>query len=90
MVRKVMENKRRQHALVTGHKRRIRFEVIPRLMKTKREWYETSRCNKLEIQRRWNAQKAEVQGQQRIQQIKHKNTIVAHKRRIKVEIAKRR
>ena len=85
-----MENRRRQHALVTAHKRRIRDEVIPQLRKTKKEWYETSCRNKLNIQRKWNAQKAVVQGQQRGQQIKHKNAIAAHKRRIKAELAKRR
>lgn len=85
-----MENKRRQHTLVTAHKRRIRDEIIPQLRKTKREWYDTSRRNKRSIQRRWNAQKAEVQGQQRGQQIKHKNAIAAHKRRIRAELAKRR
>lgn len=90
MVRKVMENRRRQHTLVTAHKRRIRDEVIPQLRKTKREWYETSRLNKLSIQGRWNAQKSVVQGQQRSQQIKHKNAIAAHKRRIKAELARRR
>jgi hypothetical protein len=90
MVRKVMENRRRQHGLVTAHKRRIRFEVIPQLRKTKRDWYETSRQSKLSIQGRWNAQKTKVQGEQRAQQIKHKNSIVAHKRRIKAELAKRR
>ena len=90
MVRKVMENRRRQHALVTAHKRRIRDEVIPQLRKTKKDWYETSCRNKLNIQRKWNAQKAVVQGQQRGQQIKHKNAIAAHKRRIKAELAKRR
>ena len=89
MVRKVMENRRRQHAVVTAHKRRIRDEVIPQLRTTKREWYNTSRQNKLNIQRKWNAQKALVQGQQRGQQIKHKNAIAAHKRRIKAELAKR-
>jgi hypothetical protein len=90
MVRKVMENRRRQHTIVTAHKRRIRDEVIPKLRATKREWYDTSRRNKLSIQGRWNSQKAEVQGQQRCQQIKHKNAISAHKRRIKAELAKRR
>lgn len=90
MARKVMENRRRQHTLVTAHKRRIRDEVIPQLRKTKREWYETSRQNKLNIQGRWNSQKAKVQGQQRGQQIKHKNAIAAHKRRIRAELAKRR
>jgi hypothetical protein len=90
MASKVMENRRRQHTLVTAHKRRIRDEVIPQLRKTKREWYEASRQNKLNIQRKWNAQKAEVQGQQRGMQIKHKNAIAAHKRRIKAELAKRR
>jgi hypothetical protein len=89
MARKVMENKRRQHELVTAHKRRIRDEVIPKLRTTKRDWYNTSRQNKLNIQRKWNAQKALVQGQQRSQQIKHKNAIAAHKRRIKAELAKR-
>jgi hypothetical protein len=89
MSRKVMENKRRQHALVTAHKRRLRDEVLPKLRETKLEWYNNSRKNKLNIQRKWYAQKAEVQGQQRSQRIKHKNAIAAHKRRIKAELANR-
>ena len=90
MMRKVMENRRRQHSLVTAHKRRIRDEVLPQLRETKRNWYEASRRNKLDIKNRWNAQKASVQGKQRSQQIKHRNTIIAHKRRIKAELLRRR
>lgn len=33
MVRKVMENRRRQYTLVTAHKKRVRGEVIPKLRK---------------------------------------------------------
>jgi hypothetical protein len=90
MMRKVMENRRRQHALVTAHKRKLRDEVLPQLRETKRNWYEASRRHKLEIKNKWNTQKASVQGKQRAQQVKHRNAIITHKRRIKAELLRRR
>ncbi len=90
LARKVLENRRRQHAYVTAHKRRIRDEVNVQLQDAKRAWYEASKENKVTIKRKWHAQKTRVQGQQRNQKLKHKATIQAHKRRIREEMAKRR
>lgn len=90
LARKVLENRRRQHAYKTAHKRKIRDEVNPQLRDAKRAWYEASRENNLQIKRKWHAQRTRVQGQQRNQKLKHKATIVAHKRRIRDEMARRR
>lgn len=87
---KVLDNRRRQHAQVTAHKRRIRDEVRPALMQTKRAWYENSRNNNLKIKLRWHAQRTSVKTIQRTQRLIHRAKILAHKRRIKSEMASRR
>ncbi len=86
---KVLDNRRRQHALVTAHKRRIRDEVRPALMQTKRTWYESSRMNNRKIKERWHAQRTTVRLIQRTQRLIHKAKILAHKRRIRSEMANR-
>jgi hypothetical protein len=86
---KVLENRKRQHTLVTAHKRRIRDEVNPKLRAAKRAWYDSSRENNSSIRRKWHDQKARVQGQQRSQKLKHRAAILAHKRRIRAEMARR-
>ena len=88
--RKILENRRRQHALVTAHKRRLRDEVRPKLQQVKRAWSESSRENNRKIKEKWHAQKARVSGIQRDQKILHKSKILAHKRRIRAELANRR
>jgi hypothetical protein len=75
---------------VTAHKRRIRDEVRPQLMQVKRAWSESSRENNRKIKERWHTQKAKVGGMQRDQKILHKSKILAHKRRIRAELANRR
>jgi len=87
---KVLENRRRQHAVVTAHKRRIRDEVLPGLMQTKRSWYESSRESNRKIKERWHAQKTKVRDSQRTQRLIHKAKILAHRRRIRSEMANRR
>jgi hypothetical protein len=87
---KVLDNRRRQHAVVTAHKRRIRDEVRPQLMATKRAWYEGSRNSNRMIKEKWQAQKAKVRDLQRTQKLLHKAKILAHKRRIRDEMANRR
>jgi hypothetical protein len=87
---KVLDNRRRQHALVTAHKRRIRDEVLPALMQTKRTWYESSRDNNRKIKERWHAQRTKVRTIQRTQKLIHKAKILAHRRRIRSEMANRR
>jgi hypothetical protein len=86
---KVLENRRKQHAYVTAHKRRIRDEVRVQLRDAKRSWYEASKENNLSIKRKWHAQKTRVQCQQRNQQLRHKAVILNHKRRIRDEVARR-
>jgi len=88
--RKILENRRRQHVLVTAHKRRIRDEVRPQLMQVKRAWSEGSKENNRKIREKWQAQKARVSGIQRDQKSIHKSKILAHKRRIRAELANRR
>jgi hypothetical protein len=80
----------RQHAVVTAHKRRIRDEVLPSLMQTKRAWYESSRENNRKIKERWHTQRAKVRDMQRTQRLIHKAKILAHKKRIRDELASRR
>ena len=87
---KILENRRRQHVLVTAHKRRIRDEVRPKLRQVKIAWNESSRENNRKIKERWHAQKARVNGIQRDQKRIHKSKILAHKRRIRAELANRR
>ncbi len=87
--RKILENRRRQHVLVTAHKRKIRDEVRPQLMQFKRTWSENSRENKRKIKEKWQAQKARVSAIQRDQKSIHKSKILAHKRRIRAEMANR-
>lgn len=79
----------RQHGLVTAHKKRIRDEVNPQLRAAKKAWYDSSRENNLLIKRKWHDQKARVQEHQRNQKLKHKATILAHKKRIRAEVARR-
>ena len=87
---KILDNRRRQHALVTAYKRRIRDEVRPQLQAVKRSWNESSRENNRKIRERWHAQKARVTLAQREQKLKHKAKILAHRRRIRSERANRR
>ncbi|MCX6673210.1 MAG: hypothetical protein NTY37_05475 [Methanothrix sp.] len=87
---KILDNRRRQHAVVTAHKRRIRDEVLPSLMQTKRAWYGSSRENNRKIKERWHTQRAKVRDMQRTQKLIHKAKILAHKRRIRDELASRR
>ena len=87
---KILDNRRRQHAVVTAHKRRIRDEVRPALMQTKRAWYESSLENKRKIKERWHTQRAKVRDIQRTQKLIHRAKILAHKRRIRDELANRR
>jgi hypothetical protein len=86
---KVLDNRRRQHALVTAHRRRIRDEVLPALMQTKRTWYVSSRNNNRKIKERWHAQRTNVRTIQRTQRLIHKAKILAHKKRIRSEMANR-
>jgi hypothetical protein len=87
---KVLDNRRRQHAVVTAHKRRIRDEVLPALMQTKRAWYESSRESNRKIKERWHTQRTKVREMQRTQRLIHKAKILAHKKRIRNEMANRR
>ena len=87
---KVLDNRRRQHAVVTAHKRRIRDEVLPSLMATKRAWYEGSRENNQKIKERWYTQRVKVRDLQRTKKLIHKAKILAHRRRIRNEMANRR
>lgn len=87
---KVLDNRRRQHAVVTAHKRKIRDEVRPQLMQTKRAWYESSRKSNRMIKDKWHTQKTKVRDIQRNQKLIHKAKILAHKRRIRDELANRR
>lgn len=87
---KIMDNRRRQHALVTAHKRRIRDEVRPQLQTVKRSWNDASKENNRKIRERWHTQKARVSLAQREQKLKHKAKILVHRRRIRAEMANRR
>ncbi|MFZ2470833.1 MAG: hypothetical protein WAW52_02710 [Methanothrix sp.] len=87
---KVLENRRRQHALVTAHKRRIRDEIRPSLMQTKSTWYANSKRSNQMIKERWHTEKARVRDMQRTQKLVHKAKMLAHKRRIRDEMANRK
>ena len=87
---KILDNRRRQHAVVTTHKRKIRDEIRPSLMQTKRDWFESSRQSNRMIKDKWHTQKAKVSDMQRTQKLIHKAKILAHKRRIRSELASRR
>jgi hypothetical protein len=87
---KILDNRRRQHAVVTAHKKRIRDEVRPSLMQTKRSWYESSRRSNQMIKERWHSQKKKVGDVQRTQKLIHKAKILAHRRKIRTEMANRR
>lgn len=90
LAQKVLENRRRQHALVTMHKRRIRDEVRPQLMQAKRSWYESSLESNRKIRERWHLQRARVRAAQRDVKLRHKAKILAHRRRLRTEMANRR
>lgn len=87
---KILDNRRRQHAVVTAHKRKIRDEIRPSLMQTKRNWYEASNRSNQMIKERWHTQKTKVSAAQREQKLLHKAKILAHRRRIRAEMANRR
>ena len=84
---KALDNRRRQHAVVSAHKRKIRDEIKPQLMETKREWYVGSRNNNKMIKERWHTQKTAVKNLQREQKLLHKSKILAHKKKIREQIA---
>ena len=90
LTHKVLENRRRQHAAVTAHKRKIRDEVNPQLRAVKRAWWYKSQESNLKIRLTWHNQKMRVQGLQRNQKLAHKSKVLAHKRRLREELAKRR
>ena len=87
---RILDNRRLQHAVVTAHKRKIRDEIRPSLMQTKRNWYEASNRSNQMIKERWHTQKAKVSAAQRKQKLLHKAKILAHRRRIRAEMANRR
>lgn len=87
---KILDNRRRQHAVVTAHKRKIRDEVRPSLMQTKRSWYESSRRSNQMIRERWHSKKTKVRDMQRLQKLIHKAKILAHKKKIRNDMANRR
>ena len=90
LMQKLLDNRRRQHAFVTAHKRKIRDEVNPKLRAAKRAWSDSSKEKNLAMKRNWHSQRTRVQGIQRDQKRLHKMKIMAHRRRLKVEIAARR
>jgi len=87
---KILENRRRQHVLVTAHKRRIRDEVRPKLRQVKIAWSESSRENNRKIKRDGTPKKLKSAEIQMEQKRIHKSKILAHKRRIRAELANRR
>jgi hypothetical protein len=86
---KILDNRRRQHAQVTAHKRKIRDEVRPALMQTKRNWYENSRNNNRNIKLKCHAQRKSVRMIQRTQRLIHRAKILAHRRKIRSDMANR-
>ncbi len=90
LAQKVLENKRRQHTLVTAHKRRIRDEVRPQLRSVKRSWYDASRESNRKIRERWYSQRTRVRAAQRDVKLRHKAKILAHRKRLRTEMASRR
>ncbi len=90
LTQNVLENRRRQHAISTAHKRRIRDVVNPQLRAVKRAWRDASQNSNQRIRLKWHNQKMRVQGLQRNQRLVHKAKILAHKRRIRDELARRR
>jgi len=84
-----LDNRRRQHVLVSAHKRKIRDEIRPQLMETKREWYVSSKNNNKIIKERWHTQKTRVRNLQREQKLLHRTKILAHKKRIREQMARR-
>ena len=87
----VIQNKRRQHAVVAEHKRKvqdhklkIRMEIMPQMRKTKQEWYLNSRGNLLDIHRKWAARRIKVRAHMMAQNRLHREKINAHKMKIKV------
>lgn len=87
--RKIIENKRRQRAIVVAHKlkakahqRKIRDVVKPQLREKKRGWYASTINNKLTIQQKWAKQKTNSQKKLKETQRKHRAMVTAHKRRI--------
>ncbi|MFB3765600.1 MAG: hypothetical protein ACE14P_10200 [Methanotrichaceae archaeon] len=90
LTHKILENRRRQHASVTAHKRKIRDEVNPQLRSVKRDWWDKAQQSNRKIRLTWHNQKMRVQGLQRNQKIAHKIKVLAHKRRIREEVARRR
>jgi hypothetical protein len=87
---KILDNRRRQHSVVTAHKRKIRDEIRPSLMQTKRSWYESSNKSNQMIKSRWHAQKTKVRAAQRAQKLIHKAKILEHRKKIRSEMSNRR
>ena len=89
LVQKLIENRRRQHAVVTAHKRKTRDEVNPQLRAAKRAWSDSSKEKNLNMKCNWHSQRTRVQRLQREQKRLHMMKILAHKRRLKAKIAGR-
>ncbi len=90
LAKKVLENRRRQHALTTAHKRKIRDEVRPQLREVKRSWFYASRESNCKIREKWYSQRTKVRAAQRDQKLRHKAKILAHRKRLRAEMASRR
>ena len=90
LAQKILENRRRQHALVTAHKRRIRDEVRPQLREVKRSWFDASRESNRKIREKWHSQRTKVRAAQRDVKLRHKAKILAHRKRLRAEMASRR
>jgi len=87
----VIKNKRKQRAIVAEHKRKvqdhklkIRMEIMPKMRKTKQEWYLNSKKNLLDIRRKWAAQRMKVRLQIKAQKRIHREKINAHKIKTKI------
>lgn len=86
----VIKNKRKQHAIVAEHKRkvqdhklRLRTEVVPQMRRTKQEWYVNSKGNLLDIRRKWAVQMVKARSHMKAQQRLHREKINAHKIKVR-------
>lgn len=79
---KILENRRKQHAAVLAHKRKIRDEVRPHLRTKRLEWKEAATHHKVRIRSEWVKTMTQARGRQREVRIQHKELVAAHMRKM--------
>jgi len=81
-VREDPGNRRKQHAVVLVHKRKLRDEIRPHLREKRQEWKSAATGHKIRISHEWVEAMTQARGRQREVKIRHKELVADHMRKM--------